>query len=633
MKRRSVQNNESGVALILALLFVVLLTVIVIEFMYEMQVEASFASNGGGEFEAFLAARSAVAKAMGLLYEDALGDMMETGQNNLTGDVRSLGGANRRTSTGSLTGTSSSSTNSRSNASGETVVDAAPWVDSYLDSVPWFEGVPFEPLNNAVMQASISDEFGKINLNALMDYSQSPPVERERLVNALREFFLNRISYAQNGMPDRGDTDDSSKARSKTQSRPQQREKKENTGGGSNTGSGDVGQADMIVDAILDWMDYGDGDEMRTDGAENDYYMSLENPFPCKNGPLDSIEELLMLRGMTIDLYYGNEEDGLLPLNEYLTVHGDWLGRVNVNTASIEVLEAVLAGEGGMGGGPEMAQEIHDLAQEQPFQDPSELSQYTGTSMGAGNLRSGANANAAGRQSGFSGAAGGGITGNSSFMPKSLTETAGLEKSLGIEKQGRGLGNAGEGSRNRGGILGTNNPAQNRVPRQNYAGRGIPPGADPALYDANGDGVMDNPNGMLPGQNASTPVFTVSSNVFRIYGDGMLDDVMVRIEAYVFRTPQDPTALEMALSGMGGGMMGGMQAGNASGGSRGASGMPFEKMAGQAQNIDLDSRSVANALDNASQDGLGGLAGMGGLGMMPEMPAELFRILDWNVIR
>ena len=39
-------------------------------------------------------------------------------------------------------------------------------------------------------------------------------------------------------------------------------------------------------------------------------------------------------------------------------------------------------------------------------------------------------------------------------------------------------------------------------------------------------------------------MFTVYSHVFRIQGDAMLDDLLVRNEAYVLRTPEDARLLE-----------------------------------------------------------------------------------------
>lgn len=67
-----------------------------------------------------------------------------------------------------------------------------------------------------------------------------------------------------------------------------------------------------IADAILDYLD--EDDEVRLDGAEYDYYLSLVPPYEPKNGPLDSLDELLRVRGVTPELLYGEDanRNGLL---------------------------------------------------------------------------------------------------------------------------------------------------------------------------------------------------------------------------------------------------------------------------------------------------------------------------------
>ena len=63
---------------------------------------------------------------------------------------------------------------------------------------------------------------------------------------------------------------------------------------------------DTIVDSILDWIDKDD--RHRANGAESDYYKGLSPAYSAKNGPLDSLEELLKVRGVTPELFYGSEE-------------------------------------------------------------------------------------------------------------------------------------------------------------------------------------------------------------------------------------------------------------------------------------------------------------------------------------
>lgn len=63
------------------------------------------------------------------------------------------------------------------------------------------------------------------------------------------------------------------------------------------------GMTEEIADAILDWID--PDNEPREYGAEADYYALLDPPYLPKNGPLESIEELLLVRGVTPALLFG----------------------------------------------------------------------------------------------------------------------------------------------------------------------------------------------------------------------------------------------------------------------------------------------------------------------------------------
>jgi len=62
-------------------------------------------------------------------------------------------------------------------------------------------------------------------------------------------------------------------------------------------------EKNIIVDSIMDWRD--ENDLHRMNGAENDYYQSLPKPYDCKNGDFDAIEELLMVRGITPEIFFG----------------------------------------------------------------------------------------------------------------------------------------------------------------------------------------------------------------------------------------------------------------------------------------------------------------------------------------
>lgn len=96
------------------------------------------------------------------------------------------------------------------------------------------------------------------------------------------------------------------------------------------------GNAREIIDSLIDWIDSGDGEEEY--GAEESYYQSLTPPYSCKNGPVESIEELLLVKGITRDLLYGTKEKP--PLASLLTTLGDD-GKININSVGLPLLQAI----------------------------------------------------------------------------------------------------------------------------------------------------------------------------------------------------------------------------------------------------------------------------------------------------
>jgi len=105
---------------------------------------------------------------------------------------------------------------------------------------------------------------------------------------------------------------------------------------------------DIVVDSILDWRD--PDDFYRVNGAENDYYQSLKEPYRCKNGNFDSIEELLLVRGITPALFYGRkgarkeEEKGKMGqtgLKEIFSIYSPGI-QMDINSATPIVLKLVL---------------------------------------------------------------------------------------------------------------------------------------------------------------------------------------------------------------------------------------------------------------------------------------------------
>jgi len=97
-------------------------------------------------------------------------------------------------------------------------------------------------------------------------------------------------------------------------------------------------RADTIVDSLLDWKDSGDSDAHRLHGAETDYYMTLPLPYAAKNANFDTVEELLLVKGMTSDILFGDRERK--SIESLLTVHAK-TDKINVNAAPQDLLAAL----------------------------------------------------------------------------------------------------------------------------------------------------------------------------------------------------------------------------------------------------------------------------------------------------
>lgn len=123
------------------------------------------------------------------------------------------------------------------------------------------------------------------------------------------------------------------------------------------------GMTQDTAEAILDWIDKDD--QPREYGAESEYYSTLPTPYRPANGPLHSVEELLLVRGVTPTLLFGmdSNRNGVIDAGErqrfgmgvetpgalgwaaYLTVHGAEANKtstgepkVNVNQDDLELL-------------------------------------------------------------------------------------------------------------------------------------------------------------------------------------------------------------------------------------------------------------------------------------------------------
>ena len=122
----------------------------------------------------------------------------------------------------------------------------------------------------------------------------------------------------------------------------------------------DPGEMTPLVNSILDWID--PDQNVRIQGAEGEAYQSYipNRAYSAKDGPIDDISELLMIKGISPELYFGgsatndqqrnfrsgrfgqNVPQGptyTVGLTNLFTPLSD--GKININTASAEVLQLI----------------------------------------------------------------------------------------------------------------------------------------------------------------------------------------------------------------------------------------------------------------------------------------------------
>jgi len=175
--------------------------------------------------------------------------------------------------------------------------------------------IPFE---QGKLELSISDELGKIQINALVQFPDGQQFNAKQL--ELWQRFSSNLMAAMELLE----------------------------------GADTMGNADTdpltIINSIKDWLDSGDDDAITgLSGAESDYYEELDPPYACKNAPFDDLSEVRLVKGITPEIFMG--VGGAAGLGQYVTVYGaeesgdekfTFPGKININTADVAVLSALL---------------------------------------------------------------------------------------------------------------------------------------------------------------------------------------------------------------------------------------------------------------------------------------------------
>jgi general secretion pathway protein K len=105
---------------------------------------------------------------------------------------------------------------------------------------------------------------------------------------------------------------------------------------------------DELYGSLVDWQD--ENDLAQLNGAESDDEFYRDRGYECKNAPVDTVDELLLIKGWTEEVVYGTPPDKideteypLTGLAPHLTIWGE--GKVNPNSATPEVLRSLYLSE------------------------------------------------------------------------------------------------------------------------------------------------------------------------------------------------------------------------------------------------------------------------------------------------
>ena len=192
-------------------------------------------------------------------------------------------------------------------------------IKELLDDIPFDEGE---------LTVTISDEMGRIQINALVTSPDSRNFDDGQ--RQMLERYLNFL-------------------KDETEETPED------------------SQPPAIINSLKDWLDSGDDDAITgLSGAESAYYQDLSPSYNSRNAPIADIYDLLLVKGVTPEMFYGNaEKPGMI---DALTVFGmkpgagtgfTFSGKININTADLPVLVALMPSEN-----PELAAAFYTLREE-----------------------------------------------------------------------------------------------------------------------------------------------------------------------------------------------------------------------------------------------------------------------------
>jgi Type II secretory pathway, component PulK len=120
----------------------------------------------------------------------------------------------------------------------------------------------------------------------------------------------------------------------------------------------DPARLSELMSAWNDWTDLNDA--AAPDGAEADYYLSLDPPYRPRNGPIESVEEILLIKGFA-------EVFADVDLDAAFTIYGEANDQINLNLATVEAMQLL------PGLDDESIQAIVEFRRENEFRGPGDV--------------------------------------------------------------------------------------------------------------------------------------------------------------------------------------------------------------------------------------------------------------------
>ncbi|BBB32975.1 general secretion pathway protein K [Thermotomaculum hydrothermale] len=118
-----------------------------------------------------------------------------------------------------------------------------------------------------------------------------------------------------------------------------------------------------IISSIQDWQDADNLENLH--GAEDSYYTSLDYPYYTKNKPIENLKELLLIKGITPEMYYGT--DNYPGLKNIFTLY-DTGSKADINTCSPDMFKV-------FGIDQETIDRIIERRESEPFKSMTELNE------------------------------------------------------------------------------------------------------------------------------------------------------------------------------------------------------------------------------------------------------------------